>query len=756
MRNQLTWRDRLARLRSDALRFDLSRYEAPLERISRSARDVALVSDAQITASANALRVASGQSNDCRNSLLALACEASFRTLGQRPFDEQIVAALSLDDGSIVELQTGEGKTLAGVLTAALHGLAGHGVHVLTFNDYLAQRDAQWMEPVFSMLGLSVDFVQQGMPPEQRRRAYAADVTYVTAREAGFDYLRDGLATRPESVVQRPRHSALVDEADSLMLDEAQVPLIVAGGIETDDAPWSRISTVVAALSPGVHFHADGHERVELTDAGVDQVEGSLATGSLHAPENYDLLTWLNCALQARVLLRRDVDYLVRDRRIEMVDSATGRVAQGRRWPAGLQSALEAKEHLPQSRRGRILASASLRFFFRGYPRLCGMTGTARAAAEELRDTYGTPVVVLPSRKRLARVDHPEIVFPTLGAKDDMVVRHVQAAQRLGRPVLVGTSSIVESERLAARLASMEIHSEVLNARDDTREALIVARAGTVGAVTISTNMAGRGTDIRLGGTDGADSAVVAALGGLCVISTSRNNSSRLDMQLRGRAGRQGDPGESRFFTSAEDDIVRRYGGTSLFSASFQRGKPDATLPQRLAQAEMARVQRVAEGLGVELRRALAGLDAVVDEQYLLHRERRRDILAGPEEGRETRLRSLDCCWSERLSECADLREGVHLVRLGGRDPLAEYSKAVTEVFAYPHDRESLWTVEPRSTWTYVADNDPFRDQVALGLISPGQATQAIYAGAVLAPLFLLWAIVERWGRPRAVPLSRQ
>ena len=341
-----------------------------------------------------------------RVSLFALAREASRRVLGQRPFDEQIVAALALDEGHVVEMQTGEGKTLAAVMPAALNAFTDRGVHVLTFNDYLARRDAEWMGPVYRMLGLSVGYVQQGMPSAARRAAYAADITYVTAKEAGFDHLRDLLAMEMADLVHRPFHFALVDEADSLMIDEARVPLVIAGSVERDESLAPRLAELVASLSPGVHFDTDEYGRdIELTDAGIEHVERVLGCGGLHRMENLTLLTELNCALHAHVLLRRDVDYIVRNGRIEIVDEFTGRVVADRHWPDGLQSALEAKEGLERRADGRILGSITLHRFLRGYSRLCGMTGTARDCAGELQQLYGLDVVVIPTHRPVVRVD---------------------------------------------------------------------------------------------------------------------------------------------------------------------------------------------------------------------------------------------------------------------------------------------------------------------------------------------------------------
>ena len=400
---------------------------------------------------------------------------------------------------------TGEGKTLAAVMPAALNALTDRGVHVLTFNDYLARRDAEWMGPVYRLLGLSAGSVHEGMPPAARRAAYAADITYVTAKEAGFDHLRDLLVMDAADLVHRPFHFALVDEADSLMIDEARVPLVIAGSIEPDASLAPRLAELVASLSPGVHFDTDEHGRdIELTDAGIEHVERVLGCSGLHRAEHLALLTELNCALHARVLLRRDVDYIVRDGRIEIVDEFTGRVVADRHWPDGLQSALEAKENLERRPDGVILGSMTLQRFLRGYPRLCGMTGTAKDSAAELQQLYGLDVVVIPTHRPMARVDRQDVVFTHREAKDRAIVDEIRRAHATGRPVLVGTATVTESEGLARRIRDAGMTCEVLNAKNDAEEAPIVARAGAFGAVTIATNMAGRGTDIQLGGVQGS------------------------------------------------------------------------------------------------------------------------------------------------------------------------------------------------------------------------------------------------------------
>ncbi len=759
------------------------------------------MSDAQIEARAAELRtraLSGAGLASLRSEAFALARDASRRVLGLRPFDVQIVAALALDDRAIVEMQTGEGKTLTAVMPAVLNAMTGGGVHVLTFNDYLAQRDAEWMGPVYRMLGLSVDYVNQGMAPPRRRAAYRADVTYVTAKEAGFDYLRDLLATDPGELVHRAFHVALVDEADSLLIDEARVPLVIAGSVERGGSSRPSLATLIASLTPGVHFETDEYDRdVELTEAGIDHIERALGVGSLHAPEHLALLTEINCALHAHVLLRRDVDYIVRNARIEIVDEFTGRVVGDRVWPDGLQAALEEKEGLTRRGDGQILGSITLQRFLRRYPHVCGMTGTAHDAAFELRQFYGVEVVVIPTHRPMIRIDRPDLVFTHREAKERAVVEEIRRAHASGRPVLVGTATVEESERLAARLGAAGVIGQVLNAKNDAEEARVVAGAGALGAVTIATNMAGRGTDIRLGGEHEEEHDRVAALGGLYVIGTNRHESRRVDLQLRGRAGRQGDPGESRFFLSLDDELLVRFGLRRLIPAHLIPEPRSEAIEHPVVSREIARAQRIVEGQNLEIRRTLSRYASAVEDQYESLMERRQALLLGRslpdiwhQAGRRAALVAaagddavqraeqavtlfhIDRAWREHLDFCATLREGIHLTRLGGQDPLQRFTREVMRVFAGMEeaideavfaaidgvriagsglDLTAIGIKKPSSTWTYLVNDDPFRNQMGAVLTGPGGVTVAIYSAFMLMPLLVLWGLVDRFLKKRGL-----
>ena len=777
VRNAMGLRERWARLQGSPVEYDLGPYDTALAAIGAHEPGLQGLDEAALRARAAGLReaVRGGAALDAvRDEAFALAREAARRTLGLRPFDVQVVAALALHRGSVVEMQTGEGKTLAAVMPASLEALAGRGVHVLTFNDYLARRDAEWMGPIYHALGLSVGWVESGMAPAERRRAYAADVTYVTAREAGFDHLRDLLAMAPEDLVHRPLRFALVDEADSLLVDEARVPLVIAGRATGQASSARRLAEVVAGLEKGVHFDTDEHGRnVELTERGFERVEEALGCGHLQAVENYTLLTELHCALHARALLRRDADYIVRGGRIEIVDEFTGRVVEDRHWPDGLQAALEAKEGLERRAEGRILGSITLQHFLGAYPRLCGMTGTAQDAAAEIEEFYGLRVVVVPTHRPTIRADHSDVVFTHRAAKETAVVDEVRRVHASLRPVLVGTTTVEESERLARLLGAAGVPCEVLNAKNDAMEAAIVARAGAPGAVTISTNMAGRGTDIRLGGPDEAGREQVVALGGLYVIGTNRHESRRIDLQLRGRAGRQGDPGESRFFVSLEDDLLVRFGVDGLIPARRRPPRQDAPIESAVVSREIARAQRIVEGQNLEIRRTLWRYASAIEDQRRRVHARRQALLLGLEEaevwcreggryealvaaaGMEAVRRAevtatlfeTDRAWSDYLSYIADLREGIHLVRLGGDDPLTRFKvQAVDALRRMEAEVEEavrarldmvrvgpggvgLAAPEPKgpsSTWTYLVNDDPFRNQLGSLLTGPGHTTFAV------------------------------
>jgi len=755
------------RLRGRPLHYDLSPYIDRFTRVRAREDEIQRLSDEALLHAAQALRAeAEGPEEAALCEAFALARDACRRAIGLRPFDIQVIGGMVLAEGRILEMETGEGKTLVAVLAAAYAALMGHRVHVLTFNDYLAGRDAAWMGPAYAALGLTARAIHGGMGPAARRDAYAADVTYVTAKEAGFDYLRDGLCSGAEGIVHRELDVVIVDEADSLLIDEARIPLVIAGDRDAQPHNATRLDALVRGLDPELHYAQDAEGRnVFLTDVGMDQVEQRLGCGPLEDPANMAWITEINLALHARTLLRRDVDYIVRDGAIELVDEFTGRVVKDRHWPDGLQAALEAKEGLRFRKEGMVLGSITVQHFVGLYAHLSGMTATARPDEGEFETFYGLEVTVLPPNTPCIRRDHPDRIFSHKEARDLAVVDEIVAAKAVGRPVLVGTASVRDSDALARRLDARGISCAVLNARTDAQEAALVAEAGVWGAVTISTNMAGRGTDIRLGGTDEGDRARVAKLGGLLVIGMNRHESRRIDQQLRGRAGRQGDPGASRFFISLEDDLIVRYSVDQVLPRRSREPRDEA-LTDPIVAHRVDWAQRVIAAQNAEIRRTLWRYAGLVEKQRALVRGLRDEALqeAGPL-ARFARLSVLDRLWSDHLAYVDEIREGIYLARFAGQDPLDGYLRDVDTRFraeiegldAEIEDATSRLTLGdggeveappelrgPSSTWTYLVDDDPFRQ--ALGLHVAASMTLGIGA-ALHAPLYIPIALYRRFRR---------
>jgi len=636
----------------------------------------------------------------------ALVCDAAKRTLGLRPYDVQIMAAIALHERFLIEQHTGEGKTLSAVMPAYLNALTGEGVHVLTFNDYLANRDAEWMGPIYRLLGLTVSSVQAGMSPSEKRKAYAADITYVTAKEAGFDYLRDTIALDEADTVHRPFHFVIVDEADSLLLDEARVPLVIASESDSSGYDGFHLAEVARQLEPIAHYDFDESKRnVYMNEAGSAKAESLLGCGNLYENHNSQLLSSLNCALHVEVLLKRDVDYIVRDGRIELIDEYTGRVAENRHLPDGLQAALTAKEGLQSTSGGKILGTITLQHFLSLYPKACGMTATAHASAMEFEVIYDLQVVQIPPYLPNIRIDHPRRVYTHKAAKLKALVQEISSVHATGRPILIGTSSVEESDRLAEALAAADVPCHILNAKNDAKEAEIIAKAGEIGAVTVSTNMAGRGVDIRLGGGNPAQAEAVAKLGGLYVIGTHVNESERIDNQLRGRSGRQGDPGASVFFVSLEDELLLQFGIDKWFRGLRQ----DGPLQEPALHSKISHIQRVAMAQNFHIRQELNGYsDMVEDQRRILYEERLR-ILKGEEpmspSEQRVRLFYIDEFWADHLAYASYLREGIHLESLASRNPIDEFHMQITQ--AYEQIRASIDNQSANMLAKLEGSNDP-------------------------------------------------
>jgi preprotein translocase subunit SecA len=639
--------------------------------------DFAALSDGELRAMTAQFRHrhAEGESlDDLLPEAFAVVREAAKRTLGQRHFDVQIMGGAALHHGYIAEMKTGEGKTLVATLPSYLNALAGKGVHVVTVNDYLAQRDAEWMGRIHRFLGLEVGVILAQMAPDERRKAYAADITYGTNNEFGFDYLRDNMAWGLEECVQRGHHYAIVDEVDSILIDEARTPLIISGPAE-QSARWY---TEFAKIAPRLRRSTDGGQTgdyevdekkrtVGILESGVEKVEDWLGIDNLYDPVNTPLVSFLNNAIKAKELYKRDKDYVVLNGEVLIVDEFTGRILHGRRYNEGMHQAIEAKEGVPIQNENQTLATITLQNYFRLYRKLAGMTGTAKTEENEFHQIYKLGVVEIPTNEPMIRIDRPDVVYQTAEAKWDAVVADVAERHRKGQPVLVGTTSVEKSEHLSQLLKRQGIPHEVLNAKNHAREAAIIAQAGRKGAVTVSTNMAGRGTDIMLGGNpefladlelhqrglspvetpDDYEAAwpeavakakravaeeheEVVALGGLYVLGTERHEARRIDNQLRGRSGRQGDPGESRFYLSLEDDLMRMFNADKVAHfMEWLKTPPDVPIESKAVSRSIKSAQTQVEQQNFEIRKDVLKYDDVLNRQrHVIYAERRR-VLEG-------------------------------------------------------------------------------------------------------------------------------
>jgi preprotein translocase subunit SecA len=562
--------------------------------------------------------------DDILHEAFAVVREVSRRTLGMRPFDVQVMGGIVLHEGKIAEMKTGEGKTLAATMPVYLNALSRKGVHVVTVNDYLARRDAQWMGEIYEFLGLTVGLIQDGHGFEERKVAYAADITYGTNTQFGFDYLRDNIATSVDNLVQKAPNYAIVDEVDSILIDEARTPLIISGMPERAADTYYRFASIVPRLKEGEDYEVDEKKRqVAPTEAGVEKVEKYLGVENLYDDVNTNLVNHLNQALKAHTLFHKDVEYIVQDGRVFIVDEFTGRVLEGRRYSEGLHQAIEAKEGVSIEEENQTVATITIQNYFRQYDKLAGMTGTAATEADEFMHIYKMAVVSIPSHREMIRDDRDDLVYKSRKAKYDAVVDDIAERYNEGQPVLVGTVSVEVSEHLSGLLKRRGIKHEVLNAKQHEREAEIVAHAGERGSVTIATNMAGRGTDIKLG--EG-----VPEVGGLYVLGTERHESRRIDNQLRGRSGRQGDPGESRFYLSFEDDLLRRFGGQRMQNVIERIGlEEDVPIEAGMVSGSVRRAQEQVESQNFQIRKRILEYDDVLNKQREVIYTIRRDILMG-------------------------------------------------------------------------------------------------------------------------------
>ena len=661
---------------------ELKRMSKVVEQINKLEPEISALSDANIKSRTDELKSRYQESQNLESLLpeaFALAREAAHRTLEMRPFDVQLIGGMVLHEGCIAEMRTGEGKTLVAILAAYLNALTGRGVHIVTVNDYLARRDAEWMGPAYEALGLTVGVIQSGQEHSEKQTAYQADVTYGTNHEFGFDYLRDNMAYRFEDKVQRALHYAIVDEVDSILIDEARTPLLIAGPASESVDLYTKInrippklirqekveSTLPAVLGgeepedTGDYYIDEQNRQVELTERGHATVEAELQQlnlldegDSLYAASNLALLHHVLAALKAHCIYKRDVDYMLREGEVVIIDEHTGRAMEGRRWSEGIHQAVEAKEGVSIRQETQTMASTTYQNYFRLYPHLAGMTGTADTEAFEFRQTYGLTVIVVPTHLPMIRADHNDLVYMSLEEKYESIIDDIRDCQERQQPVLIGTASIEASELISKELAKHKIAHNVLNAKQHEREADVIAQAGSPGMVTIATNMAGRGTDIMLGGNwqaeidalgDAATPDIVEKVkdewqkrhdhvleaGGLHIIGTERHESRRIDNQLRGRAGRQGDPGSSRFYLSLEDDLLRLFATprwqSTMKSIGLERGE---AIEAKMVNTSIERAQKKIEGRNFDIRKNLLEYDDVANDQRQIIYQQRNELMS--------------------------------------------------------------------------------------------------------------------------------
>jgi preprotein translocase subunit SecA len=677
----------------------------------------------------------------------ALVREASKRTLGKRHYDVQLIGGMVLHDGNIAEMRTGEGKTLVATLPVYLNALTGAGVHVVTVNDYLARRDATWMGEIYHFLGLSVGIlndqnnsflydpthqevgqekdtngafkvVQQFLRPISRLDAYAADITYGTNSQFGFDYLRDNLVQSKEQIVQRGHAFAVVDEVDSILIDESRTPLIISSPVAESEALYKTVTKIAGALEVGVHYTMDEKQKaIQLTDEGITKAESLFGITDLYTEQSIKYVHYLETAIRARALFHKDKDYVVKDGEVIIVDSFTGRMQPGRRWSEGLHQAIEAKEGVKIEQETRSVASITYQNYFKLYAKLAGMTGTAKTSEEEFMKVYGLSVISIPPNKKSLRLDHGDLIFMTEEGKFQAIARKVKELNQKGQPVLIGTVSVEKNELLSAYLKREGIPHQVLNAKNHEQEGSVTAQAGREGSVVIATNMAGRGVDILLGGNPSTleEQEAVRANGGLYVIGTERHEARRIDNQLRGRSGRQGDPGETQFYVSLDDDLMRIFGSEKIKSMMARLGMPeDQPIANGIVSRALEGAQKKIEGFNFDARKHTLEYDTVLAYQRSIVYDRRRAMVLGDrghimstlasladpsfdaviqekvellgedafwEHARRVILYVTDLLWVEHIDTMEHMRQSVGLRSYGQREPLVEYKKEATRLF---------------------------------------------------------------------------
>lgn len=676
----------------------LRRLSPIVDQINSFEPTISTLSDEQLKAKTIEFRQQLSQGktlDDILPEAFAVVREASRRTIGQRHFDVQLMGGIVLHQGKIAEMKTGEGKTLTATLALYLNALPGKGAHLVTVNDYLARRDAEWMSPIYLSLGLTVGIIQNQMTDVERKNAYACDIVYGTNNEFGFDYLRDNMKFRLEDYVQGELSYAIVDEVDSILIDEARTPLIISGAADKSSNLYTDVNAIIPRLKVTIDYDLDEKQRTsQLTEAGIDKVESALGIENLYDVKNLNLLHHVNQALRAHVLFKRDVDYVVKDDEVLIVDEFTGRILPGRRYSDGLHQALEAKEGVTIERETQTLASITLQNFFRMYKKLAGMTGTAMTEAEEFHKIYKLDVISVPTHRLMIRLDKPDIIFLSKQAKYKAIVEDIKERHKKGQPVLIGTIAIETSELLSSILTASHIPHDVLNAKQHAREADIVANAGQVGRITIATNMAGRGTDIKL-------TPQSVETGGLYILGTERHESRRIDNQLRGRSGRQGDPGESRFYISLEDDLIRIFAGDGIKKNMQRFGMTeDEQIESKFISKTIERSQEKVEKHNFEIRRQLLEYDDVLNQQRLVVYGYRRSILEG-EEQIAFLVRDLITATAQDL--IAEFSQGRTLSK-GGFESIMHVLSAITGIEQTTIEKESFNKINSDALTTEIID----------------------------------------------------
>mgnify|MGYP001491820136 CR=1 FL=1 len=730
---------------------ELKSIKPIIEKVNSYEASTSSLSDSELLAKTDEFkeRISKGEAlDDLLPEAFATVREAAKRTLNERHFDVQIMGGVALHNGSISEMRTGEGKTLVATLPAYLNALLGKGVHIVTVNDYLSRRDAVWMGQGYAALGLTTAVINSGnsylydkghtdkdeerdekgsfkivydfLRPCSRRDAYKADITYGTNSEFGFDYLRDNIEYKEEELRQREPYYAIVDEIDSILIDEARTPLIISAPSEDSGSLYATFANVALQLKEGEHYTIDEkHRQIAMTDEGIEKTEDILGLENIYTERGIKYVHHLETAVRAKALFQNDKEYVVRGEEIIIVDEFTGRLQPGRRWSEGLHQAIEAKEGVPLQKESRTFASVTYQNYFRTYEKLAGMTGTANTSSEEFFKVYGLNVVEVPTNREVKRKDNEDLIFQTEEGKFKAIARRVKELNKKGQPVLIGTVSIEKNELLSAHLTKEGVKHEVLNAKKHEQEGEIVAQAGVAGKVTIATNMAGRGVDIKLGGATATKKEYedVKALGGLFVLGTERHEARRIDNQLRGRSGRQGDPGETEFFVSLEDSLMRVFASDVIKKMMGRFGIPeDEPIENSLISKSLESAQTKIEGFHFDSRKAVLSFDDVMDQQRKVIYKRRQKILVGSNEDvenvlaevlkedngeagevveskkeelgdefynvlRRLMLQTSDMLWVEHLETMDYLRSSVNLRAYGQRDPLVEYKKEGLRLF---------------------------------------------------------------------------